>query len=97
MNSRIETMTTISDAVKQLMHEQIKGGWTSERIAHEMQQLGHKGWSAHTPPSLTKAGTRPLTVDETVGLLAVFKSRTQIIAREIDRQVALLLREGGAR
>jgi hypothetical protein len=94
VNSRIVTSTTISDAVKKLLHSQIKSGWTSERIAFEMQKAGHAGWSAHTPPSLTRAGTRALSVDEAVALLAVFKSRNRVMEKELNRLTALLSGEG---
>jgi hypothetical protein len=91
VNHRIVTNTTVSDAVKALLRAQIRGGWTSERISYEMQKLGHKGWSAHTPPSLTKEGTRPLTVDEAIGLVAVFRNRNRLIGKELDRLAAMLV------
>jgi hypothetical protein len=94
MNSRIEAGTTISDLVKDMMRRQIKAGWTSERVAYEMQKAGHAGWSAHTPTSLYREGTRALTVDEAVGLLAVFRSRNRIVEKELDRLTAFLTGEG---
>lgn len=90
MNSRIVTATPVSDQVKDLLRRSIKNGWTSERIAFSMQQLGHEGWNAHTPTTLTRAGVRPLTVDEAIGLLAVFKSHSQLTLKEVDRLTALL-------
>jgi hypothetical protein len=90
MNSRIVTATPVSDAVKDMLRAQIKSGWTSERIAYSMQQLGHEGWNASTANTLTRPGVRPLTVDEAIGLIAVFRSRSQLMAREADRLTALL-------
>lgn len=90
---RIETSTTISDSVKEMMRKQLKAGWTAERVGYEMQRAGHAGWSAGVVHQLTRPGTRALTVDEAVGLMAVFKSRAQVIIREADRVMALLTRE----
>lgn len=94
MNSRIVTATTISDAVKEVLRAQIKAGWTSERIAYSMQQIGHEGWNAHTATSLTRAGTRALSVDEAIGLIAIFRSRSLLLGREVDRLTALLVSKG---
>jgi hypothetical protein len=92
VNTRIVVATTISDAVKDILRRQIKSGWTAERIGYEMQKLGN-AWSASTANNLTRQGTRPLTVDEAVGLLAVFSSRNRIIARELERQITRLTGE----
>ncbi len=96
MNSRIVTATTVSDAVKDMLRRQIRAGWTSERIAWAMQQLGHEGWNAHTATSLTRPGTRPLSVDEALGLMAALKSRSSIIAKEAGRLEAILVKKDEA-
>lgn len=90
---RIQISTTISDSVKEMLRRQLKAGWTAERVAYEMQKAGHAGWSASVVHQLTRSSTRALTVDEAVGLMAVFKSKAQVISREADRIMALLTRE----
>lgn len=90
---RIETSTTVSDAIKEMLRRQLKAGWTAERVGYEMQKAGHSGWSAGVVHQLTRPSTRPLTVDEAIGLMAVFKSRAQVITREADRIIAQLTRE----
>lgn len=93
MSARIATVTTVSDAVKDMLRKQLKAGWTSEHVAYEMQRIGHAGWKAHTATSLTAKGSRPLDVDEAIGLMAVLKSRSLVIIREVDRLTAMLTRE----
>jgi hypothetical protein len=95
MSARIATVTTVSDAIKEMLRKQLRAGWTSEHVAYEMQKLGHTGWKAHTATSLVVKGTRPLSVDEAIGLMAVLKSRSQLVIREVDRLTALLVREEG--
>lgn len=96
MNSRIVTSMVISDAVKDMVRRQVKSGWTSERIAYEMQKIGHEGWNATTPVALLRPGTRALSVDEALGLLAVFRNRNRMIAKELERLTTLLTDGEGA-
>ena len=87
---RIETTTTISDEVKELVRRQIKSGWTAERIAYEMQMLGHKGMTSSNLHSITRQNGRAYTVDEAAALLAIFGGRARAVTAEIERLTAMI-------
>src|SRR5690242_6379366 len=74
----------IAETIRNFVQEQI-GSWTCERVGYEMQRLGHPTWSAAVVSQFTVGRRQVLTVDEAVALLAVFKSKTRMLEKEIDR------------
>lgn len=96
MASRVKAATTVSDQVKDLLRHQVREmGWTAERIAYEMQRAGHDGWSFGTVHQMMRTDSRAFTVDEAIGILAVFNSKNQWMTKELNRLTALLMREQG--
>lgn len=91
MASRVKAATVVSDQVKVLLRRQVRDmGWTAEHVAFEMQRAGHEGWNFGTVHMLMREDSRAFTVDEALGIIAVFSSENRLLAKELERVTTLL-------
>lgn len=99
MAHRTKAVTTVADEVRELLTNSLATGWRTTTVAAEMQKAGHKGWNESVVQAAAREN-RMFTVDEAIGMLAVFRAHAEMILREIDRKTELIKHEatkGGRR
>ncbi len=92
------THTPLADQIREMLATQNPhmGGFTHERIAVGMQDLGHAEWNASTVYRVASGG-RFITLDEGASLLGFLKGSAMALVSEIDHvaeQVSNISRKG---
>jgi hypothetical protein len=77
--------TEVADEIRDILRHALKeGGWTSARIASDMQILGQKGWNESTVFTTANGKRQTLNIDEALALLAVFGGRSRLIIQKVE-------------
>lgn len=99
MSTRLDAQTPMADAMRAFVRLQVhEKGWSAARIAHEMNELGHIGWTVPVVTGVARVDRgRAITIDEYVALCAIFKRSATEDLREVDRLVSMLNGKGKGR
>ena len=89
MTAKVAAVTTVASKVRDTLRVNLNEGWNATTIAAKMQMLGHTGWNATVVNSVVNKG-RLLTVDEAIGLVAVFKAKAVMLTEDVDALTKLI-------
>jgi hypothetical protein len=84
MPAPVQGSTEITERLRKLLINELEHGWSRSRVASEMQALGFPGWNEHIVNSFASGKRQFISLDEGLGLIAVFGARTLKIGTEIE-------------